>query len=425
MYTINQNENYQASAPKKKGNGLKVFGIILGFVLILGIFGFGWKAYQKDYQLQKDQIASLESNITDLKVQSTSIVGKLESKISSLQSQIQSSGTSVTNDAPVQYSSDSENNIPSVVEQVGNAVVTITAKQPDQMTWFGLSSGGTAMGSGVIISQDGYIVTNNHVIENAESLSVETADGTVMDAKLISSDSFADLAVIKVEGTVPAVAEFGQSDQLKVGQTVIAIGSPLGDFKNTVTVGVVSATGRFLETDNGYQMENLIQTDAAINQGNSGGPLVNLEGQVIGLNVMIVRGSQSTTTTAEGLGFAIPANTVKLITDQIIQKGYFSRPYLGIRWADITPSMAQTYRLPVSYGVYVLQITSGSPAETAGLQEDDIITKIGDYEITEKSSFYNCLFKYSPNDKVDLEVYRNGKTMTVTVQLGGNEKPTV
>jgi 2-alkenal reductase len=144
---------------------------------------------------------------------------------------------------------------------------------------------------------------------------------------------------------MPGVAKLGNSDRLKSGETVIAIGSPLGNFKNTVTVGVISATGRFLETENGYQMENLIQTDAAINQGNSGGPLVNLSGEVIGINVMIVRGSSSTSTYAEGLGFAIPSTTVKLISEQIIAKGSFSRPYLGIRWADVTPRMAANYRL--------------------------------------------------------------------------------
>ncbi|MHC1772742.1 MAG: S1C family serine protease [Flexilinea sp.] len=317
-----------------------------------------------------------------------------------------------------------ESEITRVVEQVGPAVVTVTASiQNTTISWFGYdqTSTGTSMGSGVIISQDGYILTNNHVVSGAVDLSVELADGTALPAALVSSDEFADLAVLKVEGTMPGVAKLGDSNLLKSGETVIAIGSPLGDFKNTVTVGVISATGRFLETDSGYQMENLIQTDAAINQGNSGGPLVNLAGEVIGINVMIVRGSSMTSTYAEGLGFAIPSGTVKLISEQIIQKGAFSRPYLGIRWADVTPRMAQTYRLPVDYGVYIMSVISGGPADLGGLKENDIITRIGDYPVGEQSSFYNCLFKYSPNDTVEIEVSRDGKTSVFSVTLGGDE----
>jgi 2-alkenal reductase len=278
------------------------------------------------------------------------------------------------------------------------------------------------MGSGVIVSEDGYILTNNHVISDGKEYHVELADGTTMQAKLISADSFSDLAVLKVEGKMPAVAKMGNSDLLKPGETVIAIGSPLGNFKNTVTSGVISATGRFLESSGGYQMENLIQTDTAINQGNSGGPLVNLAGEVIGINVMIVRGSSTSSATAEGLGFAIPSNTAKLISEQIIEKGSFSRPVLGIRWAEITARMARAYRLPTQYGVYVMESSSGGPAARAGIQVDDIIIRIGDYTIEENGSFYNCLFKYSPGDTVEIEVYRGTEKKVFTVTLGGGSE---
>ena len=306
-----------------------------------------------------------------------------------------------------------------VVEEVAPAVVTITAVIPGTMTWWGPTADSTSMGSGVIVSEDGYILTNNHVISEGREYHVEMADGTVMQAKLISADTFSDLAILKVDGKMPAVAKMGNSDLLKPGETVIAIGSPLGNFKNTVTVGVISATGRFLESSGGYQMENLIQTDTAINQGNSGGPLVNLAGEVIGINVMIVRGSSTSSATAEGLGFAIPSNTAKLISEQIIAKGSFSRPVLGIRWAEITARMARAYRLPTQYGVYVMEVTSGGPAAQAGIQVDDIITRIGDYSIEENGSFYNCLFKYSPGDTVEIEVYRGTTIMVFTVTLGG------
>ena len=307
-----------------------------------------------------------------------------------------------------------------VVEEVAPAVVTITAVIPGTMTYFGRTSDSTSMGSGVIISEDGYILTNNHVISAGNDYYVELADGTVLQAQLVSADSFSDLAILKVEGQMPAVARLGNSDLLKVGETAIAIGSPLGNFKNTVTVGVISGTGRYLDSTNGYQMENLIQTDAAINQGNSGGPLVNLAGEVIGINVMIVRGSSYSSATAEGLGFAIPANTAKLISEQIIQTGAFSRPVLGIRWAEITTRMARAYRLPTEHGVYIMDISSGGPADSAGLQVDDIIIRIGDYTIAENGSFYNCLFKYSPGDTVEVEVYRGSETRVFTVTLAGD-----
>lgn len=315
-----------------------------------------------------------------------------------------------------------ETEITNVVEKVGPAVVTVTANIPTTASyyWFQTSYVATSMGSGVIISDQGYILTNNHVVEGATELSVELSDGTTLPAKLVNTDEFTDLAVLKVDGTMPGVAKLGESNLLKSGETVIAIGSPLGNFKNTVTVGVVSATGRFLENDKGYKMENLIQTDAAINQGNSGGPLVNLAGEVIGINVMIVRGSSTSSTYAEGLGFAIPSDTVRLIAQQIIEKGKLTRPYLGIQWVDITPRLAENYGLPVKYGVIVLAIEPGSPADQARLKRNDIITKIGDYEITENSAYYNCLFKYSPGDKVTLEVIRNGKKINIDVKLGGD-----
>lgn len=309
-----------------------------------------------------------------------------------------------------------------VVEDIAPAVVTITAVIPGMMTWWGPTSDSTSMGSGVIVSEDGYILTNNHVISDGKEYQVELADGTTMQAKLISADSFSDLAVLKVEGKMPAVARMGNSDLLKPGETVIAIGSPLGNFKNTVTSGVISATGRFLESSGGYQMENLIQTDTAINQGNSGGPLVNLAGEVIGINVMIVRGSSTSSATAEGLGFAIPSNTAKLISEQIIEKGSFSRPVLGIRWAEITARMARSYRLPTQYGVYVMEVTRGGPADKSGIQVDDIIIRIGDYTIEENGSFYNCLFKYSPGDTVEIEVYRGTEKKVFTVTLGGGSE---
>lgn len=357
--------------------------------------------------VSKEEVAQMQAQITTLQTQ-----------LSDLNAQ-QDTGHIEANQTEV------SSQITRVVEEVAPAVVTITAVIPGSMTYFGFrTSDSTSMGSGVIISEDGYILTNNHVISDGREYYAELANGTVLQAQLISADSFSDLAVLKVEGEVPAVARLGNSDLLKAGETAIAIGSPLGNFKNTVTVGVISATGRYLESSNGYQMENLIQTDTAINQGNSGGPLVNLAGEVIGINVMIVRGSSYSSATAEGLGFAIPSNTARLISEQIIQNGTFSRPVLGIRWTEITARMARAYRLPTESGVYIMSMTEGGPAEQAGLQVDDIIIRIGDYTIAENGSYYNCLFKYSPGDTVEIEVYRGSATRTFTVTLAGDADTT-
>ncbi len=311
---------------------------------------------------------------------------------------------------------DYETTITRAVAKAGPAVVTVVGTVPGGMTFFGQAPDSQVSGSGVIISQDGYVLTNNHVVEGANNVQVILANGTQLPTKIINTDQFADLAVLKVDGAVPAVAVLGNSDNLKPGETVIAIGSPLGDFKNSVTVGVVSATGRTIDSGNGYLIEDLIQTDAAINHGNSGGPLVNLSGEVIGINTLVVRNTGSDI--AEGLGFAIPANTARAVADQIIEKGYFARPYLGIRWQPITPDIANAYNLPVQWGVYVADIIPGSVAESSGLKAGDIITRLGDITIDADHSYINALFTYAPGDTVKLEVVRGKSNLTLTVTLG-------
>ena len=258
--------------------------------------------------------------------------------------------------ASARAASDSNQAVVAAVKRVGPAVVTVVNTMPQQRVFgfFGDSiQQPKGSGSGVIISPQGYIVTNNHVVENYETLQVIFADGTTVPADFVGTDQFSDLAVIKVSGSVPAVAELGDSDQLQIGEAVIAIGSPLGDFKNTVTFGVISGLGRSLGIEEGSTYEKMIQTDAAINQGNSGGPLVNLAGQVVGINTAIVRGNSTSSAVAEGLGFSIPAQTVSDITSQLISQGYVDRPYLGIRWQLITPEIARANNLPMEWGVYV------------------------------------------------------------------------
>jgi 2-alkenal reductase len=278
-----------------------------------------------------------------------------------------------------------------------------------------------ASGSGVIISQDGYIVTNNHVVEGAESLAVTFADGSRHDATLVGTDPLVDLAVIRITDAVPAIAALGDSDALQPGETVIAIGSPLGDFKNSVTAGVVSALNR---TVPGSGQEGLIQTDAAINHGNSGGPLVNLRGEVVGINTLVVRGGGSTGDQAEGLGFSVPSKTVKQVSDQLIQTGKIEHPYLGITYSMIDADIAAQENLPVQNGALVgasgqnaQSVMPGTPAAKAGVKDGDIITAVGGIKLDSNTSLRGALMQHKPGDTINLEVLRDGKTLSLEVTL--------
>ena len=339
--------------------------------------------------------------------------------------QRQSVGSSTnfsTNNTPEQSftisSTNIETDITQSVQKVGPAVVTIVGTVPGQQTIFGMTEDGKVSGSGFFISDQGYIITNNHVVDGTKDVSIILSDGTEQSATIVGTDPYSDIAVLKTDGSVPAVVTLGNSDLLKPGESVIAIGSPLGDFKNSVTVGVVSATGRSIDTGQGYTVEGLIQTDAAINQGNSGGPLVNLAGEVIGVNNMIVRGSGGGNVVAEGLGFAISANTAQAVAKQIIEKGYFSRPFMGISFQTITPDIASAYHLPAEWGVYVQKVADNSPAKTAGLQEGDIIVSLNDVKMDETHSYLNTLYTYKPGDTVSLGVIRDGKDITLSITLG-------
>jgi 2-alkenal reductase len=271
-----------------------------------------------------------------------------------------------------------------------------------------------ASGSGVIISNDGYIVTNNHVVENQQSLAVLFADGSRHEATLVGADPLQDLAVIRVKDAVPAVAALGDSTALQPGATVIAIGSPLGDFKNSVTVGVVSALNRSVP---GSSMEGLIQTDAAINHGNSGGPLVNLRGEVIGINTLVVRGTGTTLDQAQGLGFAIPGSTLQTVSQKLIADGKVVYPYLGVSYGMIDAEIAAENNLPVPNGALVSEVQPDQPAAKAGLQNGDIITAVDGQKLGSDISLRGVLLQHAPGDNITLEVLRDGKTQTFNVTL--------
>ncbi|MBA2452236.1 MAG: trypsin-like peptidase domain-containing protein [Chloroflexia bacterium] len=306
-----------------------------------------------------------------------------------------------------------------IVEAVSGGVVTVINQQSFQgfnTTDPELQPAGT--GTGFVISADGYIVTNEHVVRGSEALQVIMSDGETVDATLVGSDVFTDLAVVKVDRQMDTVVDFGDSGALRPGQEVVAIGSALGDFTNTVTQGVVSALGRTLSGGGGPALENMIQHDAAINPGNSGGPLFNMGGEVIGVNTAVVR-QAAPGVSAEGLGFAIPSSTVQEIITQLIEGGAVVRPYLGITYEPISPSAATAQGLDVENGVIVTDLPTGGPAASAGLQINDIITKLNGEQIDLENPLVNMLFQYEPGETIQVEVHRpsTGETLTFDVTL--------
>jgi len=293
------------------------------------------------------------------------------------------------------------------VKVVGPAVVTVVNTLAS--TGGPSNSGAEAIGSGVIIDDQGHIVTNNHVVEGQSSLEVLFSDGRKAPAQIVGTDPFADLAVIKVDVPVPAVAQLGDSDLLEQGQPVIAIGSALGDLTNTVTEGVISAMHRdLLSQTNEPSLTDLIQTDAAINHGNSGGPLADLSGKVVGINVAVLRTADTSGDVAEGLGFSIPVNTVKEVSAQLISSGSVSRPFIGISFQEISAQIASMYNLSRDYGVLVTQVTAGSPADNAGIKVNSIITKFDGTELSGNNSLLALLMKHKVGDKVTLSVVDAG-----------------
>jgi len=298
------------------------------------------------------------------------------------------------------------------VRKMRPAVVTvINQMQPRRTVWGNLQSP-TSSGSGVIIDAKGYIVTNNHVIKGQRNLQVIFSDGTKADATVVGADAVADIAVIKVDAKMPAVAPLGDSSAIEPGQVAIAIGSPLGDFRGTVTVGVVSALNRRVGS-----MQGLIQTDAAINNGNSGGPLINTLGQVIGINALVVRATNEGNI-AEGLGFAIPSNLVREISAQLIAKGRVERAYMGVTYQDVDPQIASALNLNVTYGVVVSDVTAGSPAAKAGLQEGDVILQFDSQKLDQDHPLATILFTHKAGDTVTLTVLRDGKQIQIKLTLG-------
>jgi serine protease Do len=306
--------------------------------------------------------------------------------------------------------------VSAVAQKATPTVVGVTTVTIQRDMFFGIPRRGEGVGSGFIVHPDGYILTNDHVVNSgqAEEITVLFNDGTEKDAKVLWNNSSLDMAILKVDGKNLPVADLGDSDALTVGEIAIAIGNPLGlDFQRSVTSGIISGLHRSIQLSQAEVMEDLIQTDASINPGNSGGPLLNSRGEVIGMNTAKISSS-----VAEGLGFAIPINQAKPIVEQIIEEGKFTMVYLGVRGIDVQAVRRQHgVKLAVEEGFYVFEAGENTPVGKAGLRAGDIITALNDKKIKGMSQLTRELYKYRPGDTIKVTYYRGKTQNTVDVKL--------
>ena len=305
--------------------------------------------------------------------------------------------------------------VANVPQQEGLSLQEIYARNIDSVVSISCRmAGGSATGTGVILTETGYIVTNCHVVDGAVEISVLLTDDRTFPATLVGQDAASDLAVLHIDGEGLVPAQFGDDRQLQVGDSVAAIGDPLGiEFRGTLTDGIVSAINRDVTT--GGRTMTLIQTNAALNSGNSGGPLINCYGQVIGINTLKI-GTFTDASGVDGLGFAIPSSTVKTITEQLIRQGYVSgRPLLGISGETVSRFYQLYYRMPS--GLYITQVTSGSPAYEAGIREGDILLSVNGSQILYQEDLDSFLYGAQVGDEVEVVIYRGGKQYQATLTL--------
>jgi serine protease DegQ len=273
----------------------------------------------------------------------------------------------------------------------------------------------SSLGSGVIVSDRGYIITNNHVVESADEIEVALSDGRTASAKLIGSDPDTDLAVIKIElDRLPAIT-FADASKAEIGDVVLAIGNPFG-VGQTVTMGIISALGRSELGINTF--ENFIQTDAPINPGNSGGALIDTKGHLVGINTAIY----SKTGGSLGIGFAIPASTIRQIMDALIKDGSVTRGWLGVEMQEVTPELAASFHLDEAKGALIAGVVRGGPADRAGLKPGDVLLKIGGADVRNASGMLNLIAAFKPDEEVEMQVFRKGKPLALPVKLGKRPK---
>jgi S1-C subfamily serine protease len=322
-------------------------------------------------------------------------------------------GTATGNPLPVTI--DESSAVIDVAAKVSPAVVKITVAGEGTDPFSGIPNQG--VGSGVIYDPAGWILTNRHVVSGAEALTVELKDGRTFDGRVYGIDTLTDLAIVKVDQTGLPAAAIGQSDGLKIGQLVVAIGSPLGTYSFSVTSGIVSGKGRTIQVDDGTRINNLIQTDAAINPGNSGGPLADATGAVVGVNTAVA-------TESAGIGFAIPIDIARPIMEQAVAGKALARPWIGIRFESIDLQVKQQRSLPVGAGALVSSnggepaVMNNSPAAEAGVREGDIIVSLNGKPIDAEHPLDALLVQFSPGETIRLDVLRDGASIQLDVTLG-------
>ena len=412
-----ENQNNNSQMPKRRSGSGKIIATAAIVGVVGGLIGGGVSYYAADQM----NSASVNNSASQTSVSSSS------SKVS--QKSAKTSGT-----------------MTSAYNSVKGAVVSVinlkrqSSSSTDSLynSLFGDDEGSSSKkngkletyseGSGVVYMKSngkGYIVTNNHVISGSDAVQVQLANGKTVSAKVVGKDSTTDLAVLSIDAKyVTQTAEFGDSKSLQAGQTVIAVGSPLGsEYASTVTQGIVSAPARTIETSSGNQ-QTVVQTDAAINPGNSGGALVNSAGQVIGINSMKLAQS-SDGTSVEGMGFAIPSNEVVTIVNELVKKGKITRPQLGVRVVALN-GIPEAYRSRLKIksslknGIYVASINKNSSASRAGMKSGDVITAVDGKKVDDVSSLHSILYSHKVGDTVNVTVNRNGRNISLKVKLEGN-----
>ncbi len=394
QYTpVSQNVHTITEEPpkaKKPGKGIKLAVIALCFSLLGSILGCGGLLLVQKFTQQESDMEADERN-TSLMVQ-----GYRENTVLEI---VEIETGKVMTAAEV------------YAANVGSTVGITTSITTN---YWGYQTTSAASGSGFIVTDDGYIVTNFHVIEESDSITVSLYNGDTYEAALIGYDENNDLAVLKIEAEGLSPVILGDSDNLNVGDSVVAIGNPLGELTFSLTSGSISAKDREITMSSNMTM-NLLQTDCAINSGNSCGALFNLYGEVIGITNAKYSSSSSSEASIDNIGFAIPINDIRSTVESIIEKGYYSKPYLGLGVVDVSREY-QIYGLP--QGAAIQTIAEDGPAEAAGLQVGDIITKFGDIEITSRSELTTLIGGCSIGDTVTLTVYRQGETLEIAVTVG-------
>ena len=381
---------------KKSGKAGKIVALLLACALVGGGSGFGAAAL-----MQKNAAAQPQS--TTQASSDASVMLEAKRQAAALQVASVDTGKVLT---------------PSeVYAQNVNSTVGITTSITTN--YFGYQTTSAAAGSGFILTQDGYILTNYHVVEGSNSIKVTTYDGTSYDAQLIGYDESNDIAVLKIDASDLTPVVLGDSDTLNVGDSVVAIGNPLGELTFSLTTGVVSALDRPVTLSTGTTM-NLIQTDCAINSGNSGGALFNLYGEVIGITTAKYSGTTNSGASIEGIGFAIPIDDVMGIISDLIDYGYVTGAYMGITVKDNDKEAAAQFGLPTD-GAYVVDVTPGSSADKAGIQSKDLITAVDDHKIATRTDLTRALRNYKAGDTAQITVVRSGRELTLTITF--DEKP--